>query len=98
MNIVVRRYYAKSPAAADQMIVRVREKFLPIVRAIPGFSEYLAINTGQGQLLFVTICQDASAAQASTRAAAQYVTSELSEFVSGGPEVIEGGVEIHERA
>ncbi|HEY3352775.1 MAG TPA: antibiotic biosynthesis monooxygenase [Polyangia bacterium] len=99
MFMVLRRYYATRPGAAAEMLTRVRELFVPVVSQVPGFVEYFAVDAGQGQLLFVTVCRDRAGAEASIREAAAFVKREkLTLIINGGPEIIEGEVAFHQAA
>jgi hypothetical protein len=97
MFMVIRRYYATKPGAAEAFLSRVRERFVPVVSKVPGFVEYFAVEAAGGQLLFVTVCRDQAGAEASIREAADFIKREkLTAVISGGPEIIQGEVAFHE--
>jgi hypothetical protein len=52
---------------------RVEAGFVPIVSQIPGFQEYLFVDAGDGAHLTISLYDDPSGAEQSTRDAASWV-------------------------
>ena len=93
--MVIRRRQLKPDASMDELIARVSDGFVPIVREIPGFKEYFFLDAGGGAHLTISVFDDPDAARASTDAAADWATATVAEFIEGPPEVTEGWLRIH---
>ncbi len=64
--IVIRRYQLLPEASMDDLVERVNDGFVPIVKAIPGFQEYLFVDAGDGAHLTMSLYDDAGGAEQST--------------------------------
>ena len=93
--IVIRRYQLLPDAAIDDLVERVNEGFVPIVSQIPGFQEYLFVDAGNGAHLTMSLYDDPSGAEQSTRDAASWAAEAVAELIEGPPEVTTGWVRIH---
>lgn len=74
---------------------RAREGFVPIVKDVPGFTAYYLVDSGDGTLFTVTVCEDRAGADASVNSAAEWVRDNLAELVDGPPTVTNGEVVAH---
>jgi len=92
---VLRRYQLVPDAATDTLVQRVEEGFVSIVSGIPGFQEYLLLETGAGEHVTMSIFADPAAAEQSTRAAAGWAAENVAEFIQGPPEVTTGWIRLH---
>ena len=92
MYAVIRQY--QIPLDAVEAVTRqVCEGFAPFVsRVMPGFVEYYWIDTGDGELISLSIFEDEAIAKASTQIAGAYARDHLSKLVIEPPTVIEGEV------
>jgi hypothetical protein len=93
--IVIRRYQLLPGKSMDALVKLVNDGFVPIISKIPGFREYLLVDAGAGAHLSVSIFDDESGAEASTRDAADWAAANVAELIEGPPEVTEGWVRIH---
>jgi hypothetical protein len=76
-------------------VERVKPGFVPIVSRIPGFQEYLFVDAGDGASLTISLYDDPSGAEQSTRDAASWATENVAALIEGPPEVTAGWVRIH---
>jgi hypothetical protein len=92
---VIRRYQLRPEASMDDLVERVNEGFVPIVSKIPGLQEYLFVDAGEGAHLTISLYNDPSGAEQSTRNAASWATENVAALIEGPPEVATGWVRIH---
>jgi hypothetical protein len=92
MHAVVRRY-SESKALSDAMAQREQEVH-DLISSVPGFVTYYAVRDGD-YLVTVTVCQDKTGTDESTRRAAEWVRQNLSDAKLKAPEVSEGDVFIN---
>ncbi len=97
MYAVIRRYEA-DVALSGEIVRRVREGFLPIVRRGQGFVAYHVVDAGDGVIASITIFEDHAEANESSRAAAEWVKANLAQLVEGPPEIISGEVVLSDEA
>lgn len=93
--VVVRRYQLLSADTMDDLVERVSNGFLPIIRAIPGFREYIFVDSGDGAHMTISLFDDQDGASASTANAADWAAANVVELLEGPAEVTEGWVRIH---
>ena len=77
------------------LVERVNVGFVPIVSRIPGFQEYLFVDAGDGAHLTISLYDDPSGAEQSTRDAASWAAEHVASLIEGPPEVTTGWVRIH---
>jgi hypothetical protein len=75
------RRYQGHPGRVEETIRLVENGFLPILKKQPGFVAYYAIEAGQNIVVSVSIYKDRASAEAANKAAAAWVTENLSELV-----------------
>jgi hypothetical protein len=93
MYATIRRYTPKSAttqAAVEDLKQRIENGFLPIVQDVRGFHSYGAVNTGNGEIVTISIFEDKAGATESTRKAAEFVQKDPLKDQLGKPEVLEG--------
>ncbi len=89
----IRRYEGvTNPAEAAR---QVREKFVPLLSNIPGFVAYYWLDAGDGVMVSLSVFQDKSAAEESTRRAATLVHESLAPLLPNPPHVTVGEVVVH---
>jgi hypothetical protein len=93
--IVIRRYQLISADTMDLLVQRVTDGFLPIIRVIPGFREYIFVDNGDGAHMTISLFDDQDGASASTANAADWAAANVVELLEGPAEVTEGWVRIH---
>ncbi len=92
---VIRRYQLIPDASMEDLVDRVKAGFVPIVSRIPGFQEYLFVDAGDGAHLTISLYDDPSGAEQSTRDAASWAAENVATIIEGPPEVTTGWVRIH---
>jgi heme-degrading monooxygenase HmoA len=95
MFSAIRRYTVKQ-GTVEELIRRVQEGFVPIVRNMPGFRGYYLVNGGQGVLIAISVFDNADGALASNEQAADWVRNNVLDSAAGTPEVLVGDVIISE--
>ena len=92
MYASIRRYrHVRSP---ERVAHKVRNGFVPILEALPGFRGYYLIDGG-GELTTVSLFDSREAATASIGKAAAWVKENLPELHDGAPpEVVAGEVRV----
>jgi hypothetical protein len=93
MYASIRRYSTKTAVnqqTVDEFKRRVEEKFVPVIQDIRGFHTYCVMNTGDKELLSISIFEDRQGATESVRKAAEFVQKDPLKDQLSKPEVIEG--------
>ncbi len=93
--LAVRQYQLASGRTMEELTAAVESGFVPILREVPGFLEYILVETSEG-VLSVSVFADQAGAEESTRRAADWVQQNLAEFFAGPPMVTTGSVWLHE--
>ena len=87
MHAVVRRY--KGASALNDLLAQRSQEVEQLLSDVPGFIAYYAIRDGDG-LATVTVCEDQTGTQESSRRAAEWVRQNLTGGTVGAPEITEG--------
>jgi hypothetical protein len=93
MYATIRRYSTKSNVTqqtVDELKRRIEEKFVPAIQDIRGFHTYGVVNTGNKELLSISVFEDRQGAAESTRKSAEFVQKDPMKDQLSKPEVIEG--------
>jgi hypothetical protein len=93
MYATIRRYSTKTAVnkeTVDEFKRRIEEKFVPTIQDIRGFHTYCVLNTGNKELLSISIFEDRQGATESTRKAAEFVQKDPLRDQLSKPEVFEG--------
>ncbi|HEY7481846.1 MAG TPA: hypothetical protein VH680_15125 [Gemmatimonadales bacterium] len=93
MYAIIRRYSTKANVnqqTVDEFKRRIEEKFVPTIQDLRGFHTYGVLNTGNKELLSISIFEDRQGATESTRKAAEFVQKDPIKDQLSKPEVIEG--------
>lgn len=95
MYAVIRRYTVK-PGGARQLADRVEREFLPILKSVPGFVNYMYMEGGQefgrDVLATVSIFDNKAGAELSVQTAAKWVGDNLGAFEPSQPTIVAGEV------
>ena len=78
--------------SVDELMRKIDEGLVPIVRAAPGYVAYYAIDSGGGVVSAVSVFEDETTAKASNRLAERWIRENLNPMVPGEPQVISGRV------
>src|SRR5215472_13176393 len=95
MFIAVRKYRVRRGSAAE-WAQRVRDGFVPLMRALAGFRGYYLLEGGQNEIIAISMFDSADEALVSNEKAADWVRNNVMEFARGMPEVIVGNVLVSE--
>ncbi len=96
MHVAIRRYQLEDPGAADELLRRVTEGFVPIVKDAPGFLAYYALDSGGGTVTSISVFEDQAGTEESTRRATDWVRQNLASMLPNPPEIISGEVGVYE--
>jgi hypothetical protein len=92
---VIRHYHFK-PEDGKKIDQLVREGFVSLIKKAKGFVRYYWLDTGAGEGASLSVFQDKTGADESVLLAADFVKTNMSEFLTQKPEVIEGPVKAHD--
>ena len=87
MHAVVRRYRGASDL--NDLLAQRSQDVEQLLRDVPGFVAYYAIRAGD-DLATVTVCEDQTGTQESSRRAAEWVRQNLTGAAMTAPEITEG--------
>ena len=92
------RYYQADPPSIDEVVRRVQNDFVPLVRDTQGFVSYLILipSEREDEIVSVSVFEDREGAQESNRKAAGWVEQNLSELLRPAPEFADGRVVVYE--
>ena len=93
--LVIRQYQLAPGHTMEELSALAESGFIPILRQVPGFQEYVLVETGEG-VLSISIFTDQAGAEESTRRAADWVQQNLTGFYTGPPTVTTGSVWLHD--
>ena len=89
-HVTARRY--EGVADTHEAASRVRDGFVPVISALPGFIAYYWIDLGHGAFLAVSIFDSLASAIESGHAAATWVRANLSAVLTQSPRIDAGKV------
>jgi hypothetical protein len=87
MHAVVHRY--RGASALNDLLAQRSQDVEQLLRDVPGFVAYYAIRAGD-ELATVTVCEDQTGTQESSRRAAEWVKQNLTGAAVAAPEITEG--------
>jgi hypothetical protein len=89
------RYYRTTSDSIDEVIGRIREGFVPVIRDTPGFVAYLVLAPRDNEIVSVSVFEEQQSAEESNRKAEEWVSQNLSELLPE-PEFADGEVVVYE--
>jgi quinol monooxygenase YgiN len=91
------RYYQADPSSINEVVRRVQEDFVPLIRDMPGFVSYFILVPSERQedIVSVSVFEDQQSAEESNTMAAQWVQN-LSKLLRPTPEFASGQVVVYE--
>jgi hypothetical protein len=92
----VLRHYTLEPKNVTEVIRRVAEGGVPIIKAIPGFVSYGILDAGQGHLVTYSVYESKPSTEESTKKAAAWVKENLASMLSTPPRVVQGELRLRE--
>ena len=92
------RYYQADPPSIDEVVRRVQEEFVPLIREMRGFVSYFILVPSEREedIVSVSVFEDQQSAEESNRKAAEWVVHNLSELLWPTPEFASGQVVVYE--
>jgi hypothetical protein len=89
--MTIRKYHIL-PETGDEFLNRVQTSFVPIIRSMPGFISYDALQVGNDQVVTISVFDAPFSAIDSTPRALRWVQENIAELIQGVPEVMAGQV------
>jgi hypothetical protein len=93
MYATVRRYEGVSDPG--EVVRRVNEFFVPMIREIEGFVDYHVIDAGDGVMVSISIFEDRSGEEESNWRAGEFVGEHLASLFNNPPHITAGEVVAH---
>ena len=92
------RYYQADPPSINEVVRRVREDFVPLIRDMRGFVSYFILVPSEREedIVSVSVFEDQQSAEQSNMKAAEWVVQNLSELLLPTPEFASGQVVVYE--
>jgi quinol monooxygenase YgiN len=92
------RYYQADPPSIDEVVRRVQEEFVPLIRDMQGFISYFILVPSEREedIVSVSVFEDQQSAEESNTKAAEWVVQNLSELLRPIPEFASGQVVVYE--
>jgi hypothetical protein len=92
----VLRHYTLDAKNVNEVIRRVREGGVPIIKAIPGFVSYAIMDAGNGHLVTYSVYESPAGTEDSTKKAATWVKENIAAMLPTPPQVHAGVVRVRE--
>ncbi|HSD76498.1 MAG TPA: hypothetical protein VLA98_03810 [Solirubrobacteraceae bacterium] len=93
MYAVVRTYSGRGASELFDLLGQREEDVKALISGVPGFVSYAAVRSGDGGVT-VTVCDDKSGTDESSRRAAEWVAENVSE-TADPPAIAEGDTVLH---
>ena len=92
------RYYRAEPPSIDEVVRRVQEDFVPLIRDMQGFISYFILVPSEREedIVSVSVFEDQQSAEESNSKAAEWVAQNLGELLRPSPEFASGQVVVYE--
>jgi hypothetical protein len=102
MYATIRRYTMKDLGNAEQTLAafkqRLEGKFVPVLQDVRGFHSYYVVTSNDRELVSVSIFEDRTGAEESTRRAAEFVRTDPIKDQLSTPEITEGELLVSKEA
>lgn len=95
MFAIVRKFTLRR-GAAPEIIRRVKESFVPLIRELPGFRGYYLFGAGRDTVVSIRLFDSADEALASNEVAENWMRNNVLEFTRGLPDAMAGEVFVAE--
>jgi hypothetical protein len=92
----VLRHYTLDAKNVNEVVRRVAEGGVPILKAIPGFVSYTVMDAGHGHLVTYSVYESKTGTEESTKRAAAWVKENIASMLPNPPRVAEGEVRLRE--
>jgi hypothetical protein len=91
MYLSIRRYKTDESRVYEVMRL-VEDRFLPVIRDIPGFIRYYGVDCGDGLVAFINFFEDEAGAEESNTIASEWVKENISAYFPLPPDITAGRV------
>lgn len=95
--LAIRQYEFAAGKTMEELTAAVESGFIPIVKDVPGYQEYILVGTDSGAIS-ISVFADEAGAEESTKRAADWVGANLAGMFAGPPVVTTGSVWLHDMA
>ena len=93
----IRRYESIDKTLTSELIDKAKDRLVPKLSELPGFSGYFVIEAGNGVMSSVSFFDTAAHAEESTQVVSNWVRdSELQKALPNPPKITFGEVVVHE--
>jgi hypothetical protein len=92
----VLRHYTLKPKDVDEVIRRIAEGGVPIIKAIRGFVSYAITDAGNGTVVTYSVYESSAGTEESTKKAASWVKENIASMLPTPPQVFAGVVRVRE--
>ena len=89
-------HYTLKPKDVDEVVRRIAEGGVPIIKAIPGFASYGILDAGGGKLVTYSVYESKMGTDESTKRAATWVKEHIASLLPTPPHVLDGEVRVRE--
>ena len=93
MHVIVRSYSGDGASELFDQLEQKNDEIKELIGGVPGFVSYTALRTDDGGST-VTVCQDKTGTDESSRRAAEWVKANIS-ATANPPAITEGGTVAH---
>jgi len=94
MYAAIRRGKGK-PGSVAEVASKVQQGLVSIMSSVPGFVAYYVVQTGEDELVTVTVFESQAGAEESNKVAANWVRDNLGPLMAGPLELSAGEVVVH---
>jgi hypothetical protein len=91
MYVEVARYKL-GRGSADELVPKIREGNVPVMREVSGFVEYYALQLANDEVASIAVFRDRSSAEEANQQLATWIEETVSEFDVTPVDLIEGDV------
>ena len=99
MHATIRRYESIDQSRKSEVLKKVDENLLPLLKDLPGFNGYSLIDAGNGVMTSVGFFDTEAQADESTRIAGTWLRDQkLETALPNRPKITAGDVDVHETA
>lgn len=90
MYLQIRKYRVKS-GSAEQLCKQAADQFLPLVKGVKGFVDYMIIDNQNGNVMSISVCDNQAGVEETNQLAKDW-HRQFSQQLEGPQEVIQGEV------
>jgi excisionase family DNA binding protein len=90
------RRYRFDAHVCSEVVEQILERFVPLIRESQGLLAYYVIDTGDGEIATITICEDKEKVLQSSKVAAEWLKHHLASSIVSDPEVLSFSIEVEE--